>query len=102
MEPESTVVKTLLKRMVTPVVSQELRRSKRAMTANMGYKPPSLSDIKTKNKGRVTPKHLHAQGSKNHSFVFSSDFPDLAKIDMMTSKAIHHPQIAISQLQKVG
>jgi hypothetical protein len=90
------------KRKAIPLVSQELRRSKRTMSANKGFKPPSMSDTKAKKKGRPTPRHLATLRGKNQPFVFSSEFPDLAKIDMMISKGVHHPQIAISQLQKVG
>jgi hypothetical protein len=53
---EAEVIRTPLKRRATPVVAQELRRSKRAMSANKGYKPPSLSDIKGKKKGKSISK----------------------------------------------
>jgi hypothetical protein len=61
---ETEVTRTPLKRNATPMVDQELRRSKRTMSANKGYKPPSLSNFKGKEKGKNIPRCSPAQKAK--------------------------------------
>jgi hypothetical protein len=72
------------------------------MSANKGYKQPSVSDFKGKKKGKNIPRCSPARKGKDLSFNLPSEFPDMATIHSLTSKGIHHPQIFVSQLQRVG
>jgi hypothetical protein len=72
------------------------------MSANKGYKHPSFSESKGKKQRNAISKCSSAQKGKVHSFNFDFEFLDLAYIDKMTTNRIHHTQISIFQLQKVG
>jgi hypothetical protein len=90
------------KRKLTPLATQDLRRSKRTMEANKGFKSPSLSEANISRKGRSSSKCSSFQKGKNQLFNLTIVFPDLAAIDRLTSMGILHPQISIPQLQMVG
>jgi hypothetical protein len=90
------------KRKPTPMVAHDLRRSKRVMNVSKGFKSPSLSEARGKAKGRNSLRCSVSQKGKTHLFNISSDFPDLAAIDSMNAMGIHHPQISVFQLQRVG
>jgi hypothetical protein len=93
---------TPLKKRSAPVITQDLRRRKRIMSANKGYKHPSFFESNGKKQGKVISMCSSTRKSKVHSFNFASEFLDLAYIDKMTANGIHRPQISIFQLHKVG
>jgi hypothetical protein len=73
------------------------------MNANKGFKSPSLSESRSKSKGRSNTKCSHFQKGKNHLFNLATEFPDLPAIDKMISMGIHHPpKYLFLNMQKVG
>jgi hypothetical protein len=84
-----------VKRKVTPVSTDSLRRSERKSAVHKGFKPsPSTSKVKGCKKNTASIK-------KSKSFFTTSYFHDLVAIDALFATSDKYPEIYVQQLQKV-
>jgi hypothetical protein len=90
-----------LKRKATPVSVISLRRSKRNVSADNGFKPITSVTPKTKAKKKKVTPQTPPPGKKNQ-YTFLLNFPDLAAIDRMIALGTSHPELPIDVLQKVA
>jgi hypothetical protein len=102
--PRTDLNQTLasLKRTVTPVSVQNLRRNKRAKVSRDGFKPASLPGTgrSPSSKSRSKPRPMAHESGKSCSA--SSEFPDLIAIDKMMTLSLTYPEIPVNEIQRVA
>jgi hypothetical protein len=91
------------KKKSTPAAVKNLRRSKRQVAKNDGFKPASSSLTRSRNKSRKSPAPTAPFSGKRSLFSIPySKFPDLGVIDKCLTEQLVHTHISIPVLQKVA
>jgi hypothetical protein len=89
------------KRRPTPTSTTNLRRSKRKIVVNDGFKP--VSPAVTRSKNVVRKKAIVSTLGKRSSLsITPTEFPDLSIIDKFMNEVLSHPHIPIPELQRVA
>jgi hypothetical protein len=91
-----------LKRKGTPHSAKNLRRSKRRAQVTDGYKHDRFPNTSLPVRGKKGIRKCLSFGKKPHASPLKVDFPDLAAIDKFINLGINHPEIPVSEIQRVA
>jgi hypothetical protein len=84
-----------------PHSDKNLRRRKRRAQARYGYKHDLSPKTSLSARGKKGIRKCLSSGKKSHASLVKVDFPDLAVVDKFINLGLNHPEIPVSEIQRV-